>query len=48
MEPYFGKYAKDLKEAGLNRVNISLDTLNPETYKKVTTKNLLESAKTEF
>lgn len=40
-----GKYAKDLKEAGLNRVNISLDTLNPETYKKVTTKNLLESAK---
>ena len=40
-----GKYAKDLKEAGLNRVNISLDTLNPETYKKVTTKNLLESSK---
>ncbi len=39
------KYAKDLKDAGLNRVNISLDTLNPETYKTVTNKNLLKSAK---
>ena len=39
------KYAQDLKDAGLNRVNISLDTLNPETYKKVTTKNLAHSAK---
>ena len=38
------KYAKDLKDAGLNRLNISLDTLNPETYKKITTKNLANSA----
>lgn len=30
------KYAKSLKEAGLNRVNISLDTLNPERFKKIT------------
>ncbi len=30
------KYAKDLKEAGLNRVNISLDTLNPDKYRKIT------------
>jgi cyclic pyranopterin phosphate synthase len=28
--------AKDLKEAGLRRVNVSLDSLNPETYKKIT------------
>ena len=39
------KYAKDLKDAGLNRVNISFDSLNPETYKKVTNKYLLISAK---
>ncbi|HLR35670.1 MAG TPA: radical SAM protein, partial [Tissierellales bacterium] len=26
------KYAKDLKDAGLNRVNISLDTLDEEKY----------------
>lgn len=30
------KYAKQLKAAGLNRVNISLDTLNPEKFKKIT------------
>lgn len=30
------KYAKDLKEAGLNRVNISLDTLDYEKYSKIT------------
>lgn len=30
------KYAKDLKRAGLNRVNISLDTLNPEKYSDIT------------
>ncbi|QUH26846.1 GTP 3',8-cyclase MoaA [Serpentinicella alkaliphila] len=29
-------YAQKLKEAGLNRVNISLDTLNPVKYKKIT------------
>ncbi len=30
------KYAEDLKKAGLNRVNISLDTLNPKKYSEIT------------
>ena len=30
------KYARDLKEAGLNRVNVSLDTLNPEKFRQIT------------
>ncbi|UCE98443.1 MAG: GTP 3',8-cyclase MoaA [Dehalococcoidia bacterium] len=30
------KYAKELKEAGLKRVNISLDTLKKERYKEIT------------
>ncbi len=30
------KYAWDLKKSGLHRINISLDTLNPEKYKKIT------------
>lgn len=30
------KYAKDLKSAGLTRVNISLDTLNKEKFKYIT------------
>ncbi|UMZ73195.1 GTP 3',8-cyclase MoaA [Natranaerofaba carboxydovora] len=30
------KYARELKDAGLNRVNISLDTLNREKFEKVT------------
>lgn len=30
------KYAKDLKASGLQRINISLDTLNPEKFNKVT------------
>ena len=30
------KYAKDLKEAGLSRVNISLDSLDPEKFNMVT------------
>ena len=30
------KYAKALKEAGLHRVNVSLDTLNPEKYREIT------------
>src|SRR5208337_4895197 len=28
--------AADLKRAGLRRVNVSLDSLNPETYKRIT------------
>lgn len=30
------KYAKALKEAGLHRVNVSLDTINPEKYHQIT------------
>lgn len=30
------KFAGDLKNAGLNRVNISLDTIDPEKYKYIT------------
>lgn len=30
------KYASDLKQAGLNRVNISIDTLNPAKYQEIT------------
>jgi len=33
---YLKKYAKGLKDAGLRRVNVSLDTLNPEKYKEIT------------
>ncbi|MFO7792350.1 MAG: GTP 3',8-cyclase MoaA [Candidatus Saliniplasma sp.] len=36
---------RDLKEAGLDRVNVSLDTLNPNIYEKVTGDNKLEEAK---
>lgn len=39
------KYCEDLKNAGLDRVNVSLDTLNPETYKFITKKNYLEKVK---
>ena len=30
------EYAKTLKEAGIDRINVSLDTLNPDKYKKIT------------
>ncbi len=33
---YLSKYAYELKEVGLDRVNVSLDTLNPETYRYIT------------
>ena len=39
------KYAQGLKDAGLDRVNVSLDTLNRETYEFITKKDYLESAK---
>ncbi|GAB4290605.1 MAG: GTP 3',8-cyclase MoaA [Marinilabiliales bacterium] len=29
-------YAQKLKQAGLNRINISLDTIDPDKYKKIT------------
>ncbi len=33
---YLTKYAQQLADAGLHRVNISLDTINPDKYKRVT------------
>ncbi|MBU2560544.1 GTP 3',8-cyclase MoaA, partial [archaeon] len=30
------EYAARLKESGLNRINVSLDTLNPDVFKKIT------------
>jgi len=33
---YLKQYAQALKTAGLNRINISLDSLNPATFKKLT------------
>lgn len=48
---YLKKYAKDLKKAGLDRVNISLDTLNPKTFKKLTKgdlKDVLEGIDVAF
>ena len=40
-----GKYAQDLKDVGLDRVNVSLDTLNRETFEFITKKDYLEDAK---
>ncbi len=39
------KYAEGLKDAGLDRVNVSLDTLNRDTYKFVTNMDYLNEAK---
>ena len=39
------EYSEKLKKAGLDRINISLDTLNPETYKFITKKDYLEKVK---
>lgn len=33
------EYAEKLRKAGLKRVNVSLDTLNPQKYKKITKHN---------
>ena len=41
------RYAEKLVKAGLNRVNVSLDTLNPDTYKFITTKNYLKAPRRE-
>jgi cyclic pyranopterin phosphate synthase len=38
------RYAKDLVAAGLTRVNISLDTLDPDVYKQITRGGRLEDA----
>lgn len=37
------KYAEALKEAGLTRVNVSLDTLKPDLFKKITRRGDLET-----
>lgn len=49
------KYAEELKNAGLDRVNVSLDTLDPELYGKITCGNLhevgdhkIETSETKF
>ena len=42
---FLKKYARSLFNAGLNRVNVSFDTLNPETYEMITSKNYLNEAK---
>ncbi len=34
------KYAQDLKQAGLNRINVSLDTLNPQQFMEITSGKL--------
>ena len=39
------KYSEDLKKAGLNRVNVSLDTLKPDVYQFITKKDYLEKVK---
>ncbi len=39
------KYAQALKDAGLDRVNVSLDTLDRETFEFITKKDYLEDAK---
>jgi cyclic pyranopterin phosphate synthase len=38
------KYAADLKKAGLNRINISLDTVNPDNYCQITRNGELAQA----
>ena len=41
---YFLKgYSKLLKDAGLKRINISLDSLNKETYKKIAQKDVFDN-----
>jgi len=39
---YLPEYAEKLKQAGLKRVNISLDSLKPEVAKKIAQKDVLE------
>jgi len=41
---FLSEYAERLKDAGLNRVNISLDSLQEEKYKKITRGGSLETA----
>jgi cyclic pyranopterin phosphate synthase len=41
---FLSEYAEKLKDAGLNRVNISLDSLQKEKYKRITRGGSLEKA----
>jgi GTP 3',8-cyclase len=38
------KFAKDLKQAGLQRINVSLDTLQPDKFREITRVGDLENA----
>jgi len=38
---FLGDYVRDLKKAGVKRVNVSLDSLKPDIYKNITTKDCL-------
>ena len=40
---YLSKYAKELKDSGLDAVNVSLDTLNPKRFFEITGRDDLES-----
>jgi GTP 3',8-cyclase len=40
-----GRYAEELVNAGLDRVNVSFDTLNPETYRFITKRDYINQAK---
>ena len=40
---FLDRYAVPLAKAGLHRVNISLDTLDPEKYKKITRVGIIDS-----
>ncbi len=42
------KYAKELKAAGVKRVNMSLDTLNPDKYARITRMGSLDDALAGF
>lgn len=39
---YLGKYAKELKDSGLDAVNVSLDTLNPRRFYDITGRDELK------
>ncbi len=42
---FLEKFAQDLVDAGLDRVNVSLDTLDEETYQMIVGKNVLQRVK---
>ncbi len=40
---FLAQKAEDLKKAGLSRINVSLDTLDPEKFKQITKRGALEA-----